>query len=68
MSSVILEMCRKVQELSEKESLIVSEDDREFILGLQMLVDMEEPIDIQYVDRVTEIYNTTLQNAEPWRA
>ena len=65
--SVVSRMRDQVRELATAEMMILNEDDREFVLGLQMLMDMEEPIDVHYADRVEKIYNTVLRSVEPWR-
>jgi hypothetical protein len=57
----------QIVELSTQQALIVNEDDLEFICGLQMLMEMEEPLDVQHVDRVEKIYAQALRNADAWR-
>lgn len=53
----------RVVELAQQDSLILDEDDREFILGLKMLMEMGEPLEMRYVPRVDSIYEKTMQNA-----
>lgn len=50
----------RVAELAESHKVITSEADREFILGLQMLIDMDEKLDIAAAPRVEGIYQRTL--------
>ena len=51
------QMCRAVAEMSDNQLVIVSDSDREFILGLQMLIEMEERIPASYIPRVEKIYS-----------
>lgn len=62
-SAVIGEMQARVMELSENSALILSDDDREFILGLKILIEMEERLDEHFAPRVAKIYQQTSQNA-----
>jgi len=65
--SGIARMREQVVELSTHQALIMNEDDLEFICGLQMLMEMEEPLDIQYADRVEKIYAQVQRNSDAWR-
>ena len=47
----------QILELVDRQAMILSEADREYILGLHMLLEMEENIDAQHAPRVAEIYN-----------
>jgi hypothetical protein len=59
----VLIMQIRIKELAHHESLILDEGDREFILGLNMLMEMQEPIDPRYAERVAQIYQKVEQNA-----
>ena len=54
----------RVMELAEAANIITNEDDREFVLGLQMLMDMDEQIDIAAAPRVETIYRKTLAGVD----
>jgi hypothetical protein len=56
-------MRTRILDLANKTALILDEGDREFILGLQMLVEMEETPDASCVARVEEIYKRAAQNS-----
>jgi len=64
---IIARMREQVKELAGNQSLILNEDDLEFILGLEMLMDMEEPVDSAFADRVNQIYAKAARNADAWR-
>lgn len=46
----------RILDLGDRQALILNDNDREFILGLVMLIEMDEPIDAQYIQRVNSIY------------
>lgn len=59
----IASMPTRVRELTKHSSLILDEADREYILGLNMLMEMQEPIDPTCAEKVARIYVQTMQNA-----
>ncbi|MFQ5339915.1 MAG: hypothetical protein ACE5F6_00055 [Anaerolineae bacterium] len=60
---VMASMRIRILELSYNDSLIFDENDREYIMGLKMLMEMEEPLDISCAGRVNTIYQAVRQNA-----
>jgi hypothetical protein len=56
-------MKARIKELAAHSALIIDEGDREYVLGLQMLMEMQEPIDPTCADKVARIYAQTMQNA-----
>jgi hypothetical protein len=56
------EMCRMVRELSDNSILIISEDDREFVLGILLQLEMEEKVPASYGERVARIYRGYQEN------
>lgn len=50
-------MVSQIQELSNNSMLIFDEDDREFIVGLALMIEMDEPVDpFKHAERVSKIY------------
>lgn len=60
---IMTSMRIRIVELANNDSMILDENDREYILGLKMLMDMEEPLDISCAARVDKIYRAAVQNA-----
>jgi hypothetical protein len=60
---IMVSMRLRIMELDNNDSMILDEDDREFIKGLKMLMEMEEPLDISCAARVDKIYRAAMQNA-----
>lgn len=54
------QMLTRIHELNDQQLLILNEDDREFIVGLAMLIEMGEPIQPVHADRVDKIYKEVL--------
>jgi hypothetical protein len=52
----------RIRELSDKQGLIIDEADLEFILGLMVLLAMEEPVGANNIPRVNRIYMQALRN------
>jgi hypothetical protein len=50
------QMLEAVREMSANQLVIISDNDREFILGIDMLLEMEERIPASYIPRVEKIY------------
>jgi hypothetical protein len=44
------------------QQLIISDSDREFVLGLALMLEMGEPISASYFPRVEKIYSEFQQN------
>lgn len=56
-------MKMRIRELVRNDAMILDEVDREYILGLQMSMEMEEPLDVRYAKKVDRIYQAAVQNA-----
>lgn len=56
------EMQAKVREMAENSMLIISDVDREFVLGIELLLGMNENVPASYGERVARIYQDYQQN------
>lgn len=56
------EINRAILELADNTLMLLSDEDRQFILGLAMQLDMQIPIHPSYYQRVSRIYQTFRQN------
>jgi len=54
--NIVARMQIQILELVDRQAVILSESDQEFIMGLAMLMEMEERLDVQYAPRVAAIY------------
>jgi hypothetical protein len=59
-ANIAAQMKIRIHELSENQMLIVNEGDREFVMGLALLMDMDEGIDVQHAPRVAKIYSEVM--------
>jgi hypothetical protein len=59
-ANIAVQMKIRIHELAENQLLILSESDREFVMGLALLLEMDEGIDIQHAQRVGKIYDEVL--------
>lgn len=55
------QMCAAIREMAENSILILSEDDREFILGLSIMLESDETVPAAYLGRVSKIHHSYLQ-------
>jgi hypothetical protein len=51
-----------VQEMIENQIVIISDSDREFVLGIALLFETGEPVPASYGERVQKIYSAFQQN------
>lgn len=56
------QMCAWIREMSENSMIIVSDDDREFILGLSAMLEIGEAIPASYGERIARIHLDYEQN------
>lgn len=56
------QMCQAVTEMAENSMLILSDEDREFILGIHMMLEMQEKVPASYGERVARIYQAYQTN------
>ena len=55
-------MISMVQEMVENQIVIISDSDREFVLGIALLFETGEPVPASYMERVQKIYSAFQQN------
>jgi hypothetical protein len=55
-------MCAAVREMADNQIILISDADRELILGLALQLEMRERIPASYAPRVEKIYATYQQN------
>ena len=55
-------MCVLIREMAENSMIIFSDEDREFILGLQTMLEIGESIPASYGERVARIHAEYEQN------
>ena len=56
------EMCAAVREMADNQIMLISDADRELILGLALQLEMNERIPASYAPKVAKIYATYQQN------
>lgn len=56
------EILGALQEMEQGQQLIISDSDREFVLGLALMCEMGEPVSASYFPRVEKIYREFQQN------
>jgi hypothetical protein len=51
-----------IRELADNQILLISDEDREFVLGIALQLEMQEPIPTSYLPRVEKIYAAYQRN------
>jgi hypothetical protein len=55
-------MLEMIQEMAQNQIVIISDSDREFVLGLALLIETGEAVPASYAERVQNIYTSYQQN------